>query len=158
MAVSSYRRNLLAAMREREVARVGAEMVENKGLSFRTATNGEIISGKFTRILQLSSGNIAVIEKSDEFSLIRWRLVIDRQLGREDIGVVEGGSVSWQLGRKRESRCNGVGAFFAEAYQSLLKQHNHGCRHHEPSRSPKHPNRRSAIHQVAEQEGADHAA
>lgn len=73
MAVSSYRRNLLAAMRECEVARVGAEMVENKGQSFQTATDGETISGKFTGILQLSSGNIAVIEKSDEFSLIRWR-------------------------------------------------------------------------------------
>ncbi len=48
MAVSSYRRNLLAVMREREVARVGAEMIENKGLSFRTATDGETISGNFT--------------------------------------------------------------------------------------------------------------
>ncbi len=30
-----------------------------------------------------------------------WRFIIDRQLGREVAGVVQGGSVSWQLGRQR---------------------------------------------------------
>ena len=36
--------------------------------------------------------------KAHEFTLVPWRLVIDRQLGREVMGVVQGGSVSWQLG------------------------------------------------------------
>ncbi|MEV1771982.1 DUF3363 domain-containing protein [Pseudomonas aeruginosa] len=31
----------------------------------------------------------------------RWRPVIDRQLGREVMGVVQGGSESWQLARQR---------------------------------------------------------
>ncbi|MBS0537161.1 MAG: DUF3363 domain-containing protein, partial [Proteobacteria bacterium] len=30
-----------------------------------------------------------------------WRPVIDRQLGREVMGVVQGGSESWQLARQR---------------------------------------------------------
>ncbi|EFR4029751.1 DUF3363 domain-containing protein, partial [Salmonella enterica] len=30
-----------------------------------------------------------------------WRPIIDRQLGREVMGIVQGGSVSWQLGRQR---------------------------------------------------------
>ncbi|MET3587344.1 hypothetical protein ABID21_003468 [Pseudorhizobium tarimense] len=30
-----------------------------------------------------------------------WRPVIDRQLGKEVSGIVQGGSVSWQLGRQR---------------------------------------------------------
>ncbi|MHB0710216.1 DUF3363 domain-containing protein [Roseomonas mucosa] len=97
-----YRRNLLATLREREVARIGAEMAESKGLPFRAATDGENVSGKFTGTVQLSSGKFAVVEQSHEFTLVPWRPVIDRQLGREVMGVVQGGSVSWQLGRQRE--------------------------------------------------------
>ncbi|WP_218927446.1 DUF3363 domain-containing protein [Paracoccus pantotrophus] len=96
-----YRRNLLATLREREVARVGAEIAEGKGLPFRAAMDGENVSGRFTGTVQLSSGKFAVVEKSHEFTLVPWRPVIDRQLGREVMGVVQGGSVSWQLGRQR---------------------------------------------------------
>lgn len=97
-----YRRSLLATLREREVARIGAEMAEGKGLPFRAATDGENVSGKFTGTVQLSSGKFAVVEKSHEFTLVPWRPVIDRQLGREITGVVQGGSVSWQLGRRHD--------------------------------------------------------
>lgn len=96
-----YRRNLLANLRKRELARVGAEMAEGKGLPFRAAADGENVSGKFTGTAQLSSGKFAVVEKSHEFTLVPWRPVIDRQLGREVMGVVQGQSVSWQLGRQR---------------------------------------------------------
>ncbi|UEX83589.1 DUF3363 domain-containing protein [Shinella zoogloeoides] len=96
-----YRRNLLANLRDREVARVGTEMAESKRLLFRSAKDGETVSGKFAGTVQLSSGKFAVVEKSHEFTLVPWRPVIDRQLGREVIGVVQGGSVSWQLGRQR---------------------------------------------------------
>lgn len=96
-----YRRNLLTHLRDRELARVGTEMAESKRLPFRAAADGETISGKFTGTVQLSSGKFAVVEKSHEFTLVPWRPVIDRQLGREVMGVVQGGSVSWQLGRQR---------------------------------------------------------
>jgi hypothetical protein len=96
-----YRRNLLANLREREVAGVGAEMGGSKGLPFRSAADGETVSGKFTGTVQLSSGKFAVVEKSHEFTLVPWRAVIDRQLGRQVAGIVQGGSVSWQLGRHR---------------------------------------------------------
>jgi len=96
-----YRRNLLTTLREREVARVGAEMAVSKGLPFRAAADGESVSGKFTGTVQLTSGKFAIVEKAHEFTLVPWRPVIDRQLGREVAGIVQGGSVSWQLGRQR---------------------------------------------------------
>jgi hypothetical protein len=96
-----YRRNLLATLREREIARVGAEMAVNKAMPFRAAADGETVSGKFTGTAQLSSGKFAIVEKSHEFTLVPWRPVIDRQLGREVVGTVQGGSVSWQLGKLR---------------------------------------------------------
>ncbi len=97
-----YRRNLLVNLREREVARVGAEIAQSKGLPFRAAADGETVSGKFTGTTHLSSGKFAIVEKSHEFTLVPWRPVIDRQLGREVAGIVQGGAVSWRLGRQRE--------------------------------------------------------
>jgi uncharacterized protein DUF3363 len=96
-----YRRNLLATLRAREIERIGGEMAASKALPFRAASDSETVSGKFTGTVQLSSGKFAVVEQSHEFSLVPWRPVIDRQLGREVMGVVQGGSVSWQLGRSR---------------------------------------------------------
>ena len=52
-------------------------------------------------IQALSRDKFAIVEKAHEFTLVPWRPVIDRQLGREVMGVVQGGSVSWQLGRQR---------------------------------------------------------
>ena len=97
----AYRRNLLATLREREVARVGGELAASKGLPFRAVSDGETVAGKFTGTVQLSSGKFAIVEQSQEFTLVPWRPVIDRRLGREIMGVVQGGSVSWQMGRAR---------------------------------------------------------
>jgi hypothetical protein len=96
-----YRRNLLATLREREVASFGTAMAANKSLPFRAVADGETVSGKFTGTVQLTSGKFAIVEKAHEFTLVPWRPVIDRQLGREVAGVVQGGSVSWQLGRQK---------------------------------------------------------
>ncbi|WP_370656153.1 relaxase/mobilization nuclease domain-containing protein [Paracoccus wurundjeri] len=97
-----YRRSLLVTLREREIARIGAEMAEGKGLPFRAATDGESVSGRFTGTAQLTSGKFAIVEKSHEFTLVPWRPVIDRQLGREVTGIVQGGSASWKIGRQNE--------------------------------------------------------
>jgi type IV secretory pathway VirD2 relaxase len=96
-----YRRNLLATLRAREIERIGGELAASKNLPFRRAADGETIAGKFTGTVQLLSGKFALVEQSREFTMVPWRPVIDRQLGREVSGVVQGGSVSWQLGRQR---------------------------------------------------------
>ncbi|WP_408906162.1 relaxase/mobilization nuclease domain-containing protein [Roseomonas mucosa] len=97
----AYRRNLIATLQEREVASTGTAMAERKAMPFRAAADGETVTGTFTGTVQLSSGKFAIVEKSHEFTLVPWRPVIDRQLGREVSGIVQGASVSWQLGRQR---------------------------------------------------------
>ncbi|KTT73821.1 DUF3363 domain-containing protein [Sphingomonas sanguinis] len=96
-----YRRNLIATLQEREVMRAGEDLAARKGLPFRAAADGETLTGTFTGTVQLSGGTFAIVEKSHEFTLVPWRPVIDRQLGREVSGIVEGGSVSWQFERQR---------------------------------------------------------
>ena len=74
---------------------------EPKPTPFRAAGDGETISGTFTGTVQLTSGKFAIVEKSHEFTLVPWRPVIDRLLGREVTGTAQGGSVAWQVGRQR---------------------------------------------------------
>jgi len=97
-----YRRDLLATLRDREIARVGASLAERKGLAFRAAADGAKVNGTFTGTVTLASGKFALVEQTQEFTLVPWRPVIDPQLGREVTGVVKGGSISWQLGRGKD--------------------------------------------------------
>nr|WP_319498726.1 DUF3363 domain-containing protein [uncultured Cohaesibacter sp.] len=96
-----YRRNLLSVLQDREVGRVGAELSASGGLPFSPTRDGETVKGTFTATRQLASGKFALIEKTHEFTLVPWRPVMDRQLGREVFGQMRGGSVSWQFGRQK---------------------------------------------------------
>ena len=95
-----YRRNLLATLEQRDVARVGAALAASRSLPFRPTGEGETVQGVFKETVQLSSGKFALVENINEFTLVPWRPVIESRIGREVMGVVQGGSVSWQFGRK----------------------------------------------------------
>jgi hypothetical protein len=96
----SYRRNLLAFLEQRELARAGTELASSHALPFRVPKDGEMVQGMFKQSLQLSSGKFALVENAHEFTLVPWRPVIEPHIGREVMGMVQGRSVSWQLGRK----------------------------------------------------------
>jgi type IV secretory pathway VirD2 relaxase len=96
-----YRRNLLATLEQRDVIRAGTELAASRSLPFRATGDGETVQGVFKQTVQLSSGKFALVENAHEFTLVPWRPVIENRLGREVLGVVQGGSVSWQLGRNR---------------------------------------------------------
>lgn len=95
------RRDLLSTLEQREVTRVGQELADKRGTPFRTAKDGERIYGTFKETLQLASGKYALVENSREFTLVPWRPVIERELGREVAGLVRGNDISWEFGRKR---------------------------------------------------------
>lgn len=95
-----YRRNLLATLEQRDVASAGAALAASRTLPFRSAGDGETVQGVFKETIQLASGKFALVENGHEFTLVPWRPVIENRLGREVVGIVQGGSVSWQFGRK----------------------------------------------------------
>ncbi|MCC8234754.1 DUF3363 domain-containing protein [Pinisolibacter aquiterrae] len=97
----AYRRNLLATLETREVARVGSELAFERPVSFRASVDGETVQGTFRRTVSLASGRYALVENAREFTLVPWRPVIDDRLGREVMGIVQGTSISWQLGKTR---------------------------------------------------------
>lgn len=96
-----YRRDLLAALRRRELGRVAAQLSGELGLAYAELRPGERVEGIYRWRLDLASGRFALIEKSREFTLVPWRPVLERSLGKPVEGIVRGDSISWTLGRKR---------------------------------------------------------
>ena len=96
-----YRANMLGLLRRHELARVAAQLSGELGLPYAEPAPGERIEGIYRRRLDLASGRFAVIEKSREFTLVPWRPVLDRNLGKTVSGIARGDTISWTLGRKR---------------------------------------------------------
>jgi Protein of unknown function (DUF3363) len=84
-----------------EIERVGKSLEGQSRLPFRIANEGERITGVFTRTTQLASGTYALIENTQEFTLVPWRPLMDERLGRQISGVVLASGVSWDFDRKR---------------------------------------------------------
>jgi len=51
--------------------------------------------------VQLASGRYALLDDGIGFSLVPWKPVIEQRLGQSVSAVIQGNSVSWQLGRQR---------------------------------------------------------
>jgi hypothetical protein len=95
------RRDLLPALERQEVERVGRKLAAERGLAFQSIEDGQTIRGNLIGSAQLVSGRFAMIDDGLGFSLVPWRPVIEKEIGREVVGVMRGHDINWQLGRKR---------------------------------------------------------
>jgi len=96
-----YRTNLLATLRQRELARVARQLSDELGLGYAEAKPGQRIEGVYRRPVDLASGRYALIEKAREFTLVPWRPVLERHLDRQVSGVMKGDAINWTIGRGR---------------------------------------------------------
>jgi hypothetical protein len=96
-----YRGNMLSQLRDCELKRVGGQLSGEMGLAYTEARSGTRIEGVYRRHVDLASGRFAVIEKSREFTLVPWRPVLERNIGKSVSGVMRGDAISWTLGRQR---------------------------------------------------------
>ncbi|WP_277372371.1 relaxase/mobilization nuclease and DUF3363 domain-containing protein [Pseudomonas sp. AA-38] len=94
-------RNLLATLRGRELTAVAREISAQTGLQYRPAVDGQRVNGIYRRSVQLASGRYALLDDGIGFSLVPWKPVIEQRLGQSVSAVIQGNSVSWQLGRQR---------------------------------------------------------
>ena len=96
-----YRANMLLILRRRELARVAGQLSNQLGLAYVETRSGEPVEGTLRRSVELASGKYAVIEKSREFTLVPWRPVLERHIGKQVSGVMRGDGISWTIGRQR---------------------------------------------------------
>jgi len=93
------RADLIGILARQEIERVGRQLAAERGLAFQPIDEGQTVRGKLLGSAQLASGRFAMIDDGLGFSLVPWRPVIDKEIGRQVIGVMRGGDISWQLGR-----------------------------------------------------------
>ncbi|WP_353642518.1 relaxase/mobilization nuclease RlxS [Mesorhizobium sp. WSM2239] len=96
-----YRTNMLAVLRQRELIRVAGQLSEELGLSYTEARPGDRVEGTLRRSVELASGKYAVIEKSREFTLVPWRPLLERHIGKPVAGAMQREGISWTIGRQR---------------------------------------------------------
>ncbi len=94
-------RNLLATLRDRELAEAGKVIQHQTGLRHRPLREGERANGIYRRSVQLVSGRFAMLDDGMGFSLVPWRPVVEQRLGQQVSAIVRGASVTWELGRQR---------------------------------------------------------
>ncbi len=96
-----YRDGALDTLRQRELRHVGERLGDDIGKRFEPARIGERIEGKIARRVDLESGSFAVVERSRDFTLVPWRDVLERNIGKAASGIMRTDGISWQLGRGR---------------------------------------------------------
>jgi type IV secretory pathway VirD2 relaxase len=96
-----YRVGLVETLRRRELLRVAAQLSGELGLPFQEAKAGERIEGTLRRAVEMISGRHALVERSREFTLVPWRPVLERHVGKAVSGIVRVDGVNWALGRAR---------------------------------------------------------
>jgi len=70
-------------------------------MHYRPAVEGQRVSGIYRRSIQLASRRYALLDDGTGFSLVPWKPMIEQRLGQSVSAVIQGNSVSWQLGRQR---------------------------------------------------------
>ena len=96
-----YRAGMVETLRRRELLRVAGQLSDELGLPFVETKSGERIEGTLRRAVDMASGRHALIERSREFTLVPWRPVLERHVGKNVSGVLRGDGINWTLGRAR---------------------------------------------------------
>lgn len=88
-------------LRRRELLRVAGQLSEELGLRFTEARSGDRVEGRLARAVEMASGRHALVERSRDFTLVPWRPVLERHVGRRVFGIMRENGISWTLGRGR---------------------------------------------------------
>jgi type IV secretory pathway VirD2 relaxase len=88
-------------LRARELQRVGDDFADRLGKRFEPARTGERIEGVIAHRVDLESGSYALVERSRDFTLVPWRDMLERNIGKAASGIMRTDGISWQFGRGR---------------------------------------------------------
>ena len=95
------RNGVLKSLSQRELTSVGEQLSGQLGKRFAPARIGERIEGIISRRVDLESGPHALVERSRDFTLVPWRDVLERHVGKTASGILRDDAISWQFGRAR---------------------------------------------------------
>jgi hypothetical protein len=87
--------------------RTGEGIDSDLGKRLRPAHIGKRIEGTIARLVDLESGSFAVVEQPRDFTLVPWRDVLERNIGKAASVIMRADGVSWQFGRGRAGPTTG---------------------------------------------------
>ena len=96
-----FRKDILNVLQQRELRQVGSQLSAQIGKTFVDPIPGIRVDGVYRQAVDLASGRFALIEKSREFTLVPWRPVLERHIGRAVSGIPHGDDFDWTIGRGR---------------------------------------------------------
>lgn len=88
-------------------ARPLEQLSQETGLRHVAPLPGERVEGVYRRSAMVGDQRYAVIEKAREFSLVPWRPVLERAVGKPVSGVMRDGPINWTIGGR--SRAMDIG-------------------------------------------------
>jgi type IV secretory pathway VirD2 relaxase len=97
----AYRPGALAALQRRELLRLARRLSRELGNEFSETRKGDIVEGRVTRRIDGEGGRYALVEKAKQFTLVPWKPVLERHIGKEVAGLMRESGVSWTMGRGR---------------------------------------------------------
>jgi type IV secretory pathway VirD2 relaxase len=95
------RANALVLLQRRELAAMGEGLGRELAKTYVEARDGDRVAGMITRRIDLQSGRFALLEKSHEFTLVPWKPVLERHIGKMGSGILHADGINWRLGRAR---------------------------------------------------------
>ena len=95
------RSDALEELGRREMRDAGTRLAQQVGKRFEPAEIGERVEGVIGRRVDLESGSYALVERARDFTLVPWRDVLDRNIGKAASGIMRADGVNWQFGRGR---------------------------------------------------------
>lgn len=98
---TTFPNGTIAALQRRELLRAAGELSEELKMPFREAAEGARVEGVYRRSVDLVSGRFALIDRSRDFTLVPWRPVLEKQVGKSVSGLMRGDGISWSIGRAR---------------------------------------------------------
>lgn len=91
----------LDELARRELSGAVAAIAQRLDKPFEAVRNGDRIEGVIARRVDLESGSYALVERSRDFTLVPWRDVLERNLGKAASGIMRADGISWQFRRGR---------------------------------------------------------
>lgn len=96
-ADSFVTKQVLETLGRHDLNAAGEALSEEIGKAYRAPPQSGRVSGFYRKAIDRPSGRFAVIERAKDFTLVPWRPVMDRNLGKSIGGVVRGQQISWTL-------------------------------------------------------------
>jgi Protein of unknown function (DUF3363) len=97
-----FARDLINALRRRELASAASKLSADTGLTHRPSMEAEHVSGIYRQRVTLASGRFAMIDDGVGFQLVPWRPALELRLGQQVSGTLTpGGGIDWSFQHRR---------------------------------------------------------